>query len=183
MPVVHRAAAAFGSWLLGLVGTETVISTGKEEEEELEAGEPRILWNFGYKNICKKKCCYKCCELNKIICLIQLLLLVAIIAVLIVLIRIEMMGGRRRKRRRRRKRTPPSPTRSPALDAVLDGIGAAFRDVRDEARAIAVEYEPLSACPAAGGRGEKCARWSWVGVGGMNQTLLPPTEAFGQECF
>ena len=53
---MQRASTAFGSWLLGLSGTETVsVSDGEWEE-----GEPRIFWNFGYKNICKKKCCYKC---------------------------------------------------------------------------------------------------------------------------
>ena len=66
-PIVHRASTAFGSWLLGLSGTETVALSDGEWEE----GEPRIFWNFGYKNICKKKCCYKCCEVNKIICLLQ----------------------------------------------------------------------------------------------------------------
>ena len=65
--VAHRTTVAFGGWLLGLSGTETV-AVGDEEWEE---GEPRIFWNFGYKNICKKKCCYKCCEVNKIICLLQ----------------------------------------------------------------------------------------------------------------
>ena len=57
----------FGSWLLGFSGTETEAI----DDEQWEEGEPRILWNFGYKNICKKKCCYKCCEVNKIICLLQ----------------------------------------------------------------------------------------------------------------
>ena len=65
-PIVQRASTAFCSWLLGLSGTQTM-SVSDEEEE----GEPRIFWNFGYKNICKKKCCYKCCEVNKIICLLQ----------------------------------------------------------------------------------------------------------------
>ena len=60
-PIVHRAATAFGGWLLGLSGTETAAVSDWEE------GEPRIFFNFGYKNICKKKCCYKCCEVNKII--------------------------------------------------------------------------------------------------------------------
>ena len=65
--IVHSATTALGGWLMGLSGTETALLSDEEEEE----GEARILWNFGYKNICKKKCCYKCCEVNKIICLLQ----------------------------------------------------------------------------------------------------------------
>ena len=64
-----------------------------------------------------------------------------------------------------------------------------FRDLRDESRILAVAYEPLRVCPAAVAVGRKnrtadsCARWSWTSVGDLNQTLLPPIEAFGQECF
>ena len=64
--IVHSATTALGGLLMGLSGTETTLVSDEEEE-----GEARILWNFGYKNICKKKCCYKCCEVNKIICLLQ----------------------------------------------------------------------------------------------------------------
>ena len=204
--VAHRATVAFGGWLLGLSGTETV-AVGDEEWEE---GEPRIFWNFGYKNICKKKCCYKCCEVNKIICLLQLLILVAIIAALAALIYAETQGGRRKKKRRKRSSSNTDMfSRSDAIDslnsldsidyldyidsidAVLEGIAAAFTDLREETRVMAVEYEPLRACPAAvaavgrknGTTAESCARWSWTSAGGPNQTLLPPIEAFGQECF
>ena len=199
---------AFGGWLLGLSGTETV-AVGDEEWEE---GEPRIFWNFGYKNICKKKCCYKCCEVNKIICLLQLLILVAIIAALAALIYVEInrLGGKRKKKRRKRSSSNSDIfSRSDAIDslnsldsidsldyidsidAVLEGIAAAFTDLREETRVMAVEYEPLRACPAAvaavgrknGTTAESCARWSWTSAGGPNQTLLPPIEAFGQECF
>ena len=65
--IVHYVTVAFGSWLLGLSGSETLPLS----DEQWEEGEPRIFWNYGYKNICKKKCCYKCCEVNKIICLLQ----------------------------------------------------------------------------------------------------------------
>ena len=63
--IVHSATTALGGLLMGLSGTETALVSDEEE------GEAWILWNFGYKNICKKKCCYKCCEVNKIICLLQ----------------------------------------------------------------------------------------------------------------
>ena len=86
---------------------------------------------------------------------------------------------------------------SGTLDAVLAGIGTALADLRAETRVMAVEYEPLAECPHYDQKGrttyneirsknsatESCARWSWMSAGGLNRTLLPPIEAFGQECF
>ena len=124
---------------------------------------------------------------------LQLLILVAIIVALVALIRIELMGGRKRKKKKKRRKRSSSNldmvSRSDALDAVLEGIGEAFRDLKEESRIMAVEYEPLKECPAEVGVGhknstaERCARWSWTSAGGLNKTLLPPIEAFGQECF
>ena len=125
---------------------------------------------------------------------VQLLILVAIIVALVALIRIELMNpnGRKRRKRKRKKRSSSDLdtfSRSDALDAILEGIGAAFRDLEEESRIMAVGYEPLRACPASvavsreNGTAESCARWSWRSAGGLNQTLLPPIEAFGQQCF
>ena len=125
---------------------------------------------------------------------VQLLILVAIIVALVALIRIELMNpnGRKRRKRKRKKRSSSDLdtfSRSDALDAILEGIGAAFRDLEEESRIMAVEYEPLKECPAGVAVGHKhgtadtCARWSWTSAGRLNKTLLPPIEAFGQECF
>ena len=118
----------------------------------------------------------------------------AIIVALVALIRIELMNpnGRKRKKKKRRKRSSSNSdmlSRSDALDAVLEGIGMAFRDLEEESRIMAVEYEPLKECPAGvavghkNGTADTCARWSWTSAGRLNMTLLPPIEAFGQECF
>ena len=64
--------------------------------------------------------------------LLQLLILVAIIVALVALIRLELMNGRMKKKKRRKRSSSSSSdifSRSNAIDAVLEGIGAAFRDL------------------------------------------------------
>ena len=68
------------------------------------------------------------------------------------------------------------------LDSILKKISSAYKELIDERSVIAVEYEPLSACPSSV-PAESCARWSWMSAGSLNQTQLPQIQVFGQECF
>ena len=135
---------------------------------------------------------------------VQLLILVAIIAAVAALIYAEVTTRKRKKRKRSPSNSSKVISRSgttysqnykystnsidslnslATLDHVLEGIGVAYRELKDETSIMAVEYEPLESCPAKI-VAERCARFSWKSAGGLiNRTLLPPIEAFGQECF
>ena len=117
-----------------------------------------------------------------------------IIAALAALIYAQVTGGRKRKKRRKRSPSNPnmlisqpittgSPNSLNTLDGIFEGIGSAYKELWDETRIMVVKYEPLETCPVHN-EVERCASFSWTTAGGLiNRTLLPPIEAFGQECF
>ena len=89
------------------IGFNDTKHTTRVSQNVVGMREPRFF--FGYDendppkpDLCKKKCCLKCCKKDKILCIIQVILLIIaiiLLMILIILIAIPFIGKRKRKRR------------------------------------------------------------------------------------